>query len=224
MPVGEAREDSSGAIIRVRDVAALLVIGAWLLVTVSACEHSKRAHGTGVEERRAQMQQAAEPDAMAEQEIAQTREPEVARLAPFDFIPERPPQPRLPEEPVAAVALPAAPAPPAEEAGLADVFFDFDRYAIRSDAVPVLERNAELLKQAGHNAGVLLEGHCDELGSVQYNLELGKRRAQAVKDYLVDLGVEASGIHIVSYGKERPFCAESTRRCRQRNRRVHFVR
>ena len=106
---------------------------------------------------------------------------------------------------------------------MADVFFDFDKHAIRSGAVAVLERNAELLKGPYRHASVLIEGHCDEQGTVEYNLELGKRRAQTVKSYLVDLGVEESRIRIVSYGKERPFCTESTRICRQLNRRAHFV-
>ena len=73
----------------------------------------------------------------------------------------------------------------------------------------MLEKDAELLKNTYKDSSVLIEGHCDERGTVEYNLELGKRRAQAVKDYLVDLGIEESRIHIVSYGKERPFCTES---------------
>ena len=107
---------------------------------------------------------------------------------------------------------------------MADVFFDYDEYAIRPDAVPVLEKDAELLKSTYKDSGVLIEGHCDERGTVEYNLELGKRRAQAVKDYLVDLGIEESRIRIVSYGKERPFCAESEPSCWKQNRRGHFVR
>ncbi|MYA29298.1 MAG: peptidoglycan-associated lipoprotein Pal, partial [Nitrospira sp. SB0666_bin_27] len=104
------------------------------------------------------------------------------------------------------------------------VFFDFDEYAIRPDARPILEKDAELLKKTYKDSGVLIEGHCDERGTVEYNLELGKRRAQAVKDYLVDLGIEESRIRIVSYGKERPFCTESEPSCWKQNRRGHFVR
>ena len=139
-------------------------------------------------------------------------EPEIAKLEPSDFVPEEP-EPEL------------APAPePAVDSGLADVFFDFDEYAIRPDARPILEKDAELLKKTYKDSGVLIEGHCDERGTVEYNLELGKRRAQAVKDYLVDLGIEESRIRIVSYGKERPFCTESDDSCFQQNRRGHFVR
>ena len=109
-----------------------------------------------------------------------------------------------------------------KDSKLADVFFDFDQYAIRSAAVPVLEKNAALLKQTYKDSTVLIGGYCDERGTVEYNLQLGKRRAQAVKDYLVDLGVEKSRIQIVSYGKEKPFCTESTASCWQQNRRGHF--
>ncbi len=138
---------------------------------------------------------------------------EMAKLEPDDFVPET-------SEPE-----PARPAPePRKPSGLDDVFFDFDQYSIRDDAVPVLEKDAELLKSAYKDSGVLVEGHCDERGTREYNLELGKRRAQAVKDYLVDLGIEESRIQIVSYGKERPFCKESEPSCWKQNRRGHFVR
>ncbi|MYC28374.1 MAG: peptidoglycan-associated lipoprotein Pal [Nitrospira sp. SB0662_bin_26] len=140
---------------------------------------------------------------------------EIAKLEPSDFVPEEPePSPPAPE-----------PVPDrAADSGLADVFFDFDEYAIRPDARPILEKDAELLKKTYKDSGVLIEGHCDERGTVEYNLELGKRRAQAVKDYLVDLGIEESRIRIVSYGKERPFCTESEPSCWKQNRRGHFVR
>ncbi|MCY3954893.1 MAG: peptidoglycan-associated lipoprotein Pal [Nitrospira sp.] len=141
-------------------------------------------------------------------------EPEIAKLEPSDFVPEEPEPEPAPE-----------PAPDrAVDSVLADVFFDLDEYAIRPDAVPVLEKDAELLKSTYKDSSVLIEGHCDERGTVEYNLELGKRRAQAVKDYLVDLGIEESRIHIVSYGKERPFCTESEPSCWKQNRRGHFVR
>ena len=139
-------------------------------------------------------------------------EMEIAKLDPDDFVPEEP----VPE--------PALDATLVVESGLADVFFDFDQYAIRSDAVPMLEKNAELLKGTYKDSSVLIEGHCDERGTVEYNLELGKRRALAVKNYLVDLGIEKSRIQIVSYGKERPFCRESEPSCWRENRRGHFVR
>jgi peptidoglycan-associated lipoprotein len=70
---------------------------------------------------------------------------------------------------------------------------------------------------------VLIEGHCDERGTAAYNLALGDRRANAAKEYLVSLGIDASRLRTVSYGKERPFCTESTESCWQKNRRAHLV-
>ncbi|TNE28952.1 MAG: peptidoglycan-associated lipoprotein Pal [Alphaproteobacteria bacterium] len=83
------------------------------------------------------------------------------------------------------------------------VFFDYDQYTLRSDARETIERQATWLKQHGHLTFVI-EGHCDERGTREYNLALGERRAQAVRNYLVALGIEPSRIQVISYGKERP--------------------
>ncbi len=151
----------------------------------------------------------------------------MTQLSPSEFVPEVPAQARDGEAQGAQArdgeAQGGASLNRVKDSGLADVFFDFDQYAIRSDAVAVLEKNAELLKNTYENSSVLIEGHCDERGTADYNLELGKRRAQAVKDYLIDLGVQETRIQIVSYGKEKPFCTESGPSCWQRNRRGHFV-
>ena len=106
---------------------------------------------------------------------------------------------------------------------LSHVYFDFDQFVIRGDAVSILQANARLLNTEYQNSGALVEGHCDERGTSEYNLVLGERRAKAVKDYLVDLGVSEAKIQIVSYGKERPSCTESKVSCWQQNRRGHFV-
>lgn len=105
--------------------------------------------------------------------------------------------------------------------GLGDIFFDFDRYAIRADAQPILQANAVWLKDS--QAKVLIEGHCDERGTQAYNLVLGEKRAKATKQYLQDLGVPASRFKIVSYGELRPFCNGRDEPCYQLNRRAHFV-
>ncbi len=107
--------------------------------------------------------------------------------------------------------------------GLSDVFFGYDKYGIDDEASYVLKANARVLKDQYKNAGVLIEGHCDERGTLEYNLELGKRRAQNIKNYLIDLGVKESNIRIVSYGKERPFCMTSEPVCWAQNRRGHFL-
>jgi peptidoglycan-associated lipoprotein len=105
---------------------------------------------------------------------------------------------------------------------LNDVFFDFDRFQIRQDAVPVLDANAQWLS-ANANKTTLLEGHCDERGTVAYNLVLGEKRARAAEKYLKDLGIPASQLQITSYGETRPFCKQQAEDCYQQNRRVHFV-
>ncbi len=106
-----------------------------------------------------------------------------------------------------------------------DVYFDFDKYDIRPDARETLIQNASALKailQDFPGATITLEGHCDERGSNEYNLGLGDRRATAVKEFLVQLGVPADALRTISYGEERPQCTESNEECWQRNRRVHF--
>jgi peptidoglycan-associated lipoprotein len=105
---------------------------------------------------------------------------------------------------------------------LGDVYFDFDRYALREDARARLARNAEFLRTRPEFV-VNVEGHCDERGTNEYNLALGERRAQAAREYLVSLGVDAGRLRSLSYGEERPLCAESGEGCWQRNRRAHFV-
>jgi peptidoglycan-associated lipoprotein len=104
--------------------------------------------------------------------------------------------------------------------------FDYDKYDIRDDARNVLTTNANALKAIlGEFSGatIMVEGHCDERGSAEYNLGLGDRRATAAKEFLVQLGVPEAQLRTISYGKERPQCTESNEDCWQRNRRAHFT-
>jgi peptidoglycan-associated lipoprotein len=105
---------------------------------------------------------------------------------------------------------------------LADVFFDFDMYGIREDGRAPLQRNADYMKR-WPSLRITVEGHCDERGTSEYNIALGDRRANAVKGYLVSLGIAADRVTVVSKGKETPFCRESNETCWQQNRRGHFV-
>lgn len=105
---------------------------------------------------------------------------------------------------------------------LGDAFFDFDRFQIRKDAEPILDANARWLR-ANANKTALIEGHCDERGTLAYNLVLGEKRARAAKTYLQDLGVPASQLQTTSYGETRPFCKQQNEDCYQQNRRAHFV-
>ena len=103
-----------------------------------------------------------------------------------------------------------------------DVYFDYDSYDIKPDQQSALQADAAFLKQ-NPGIGFTIEGHCDERGSTEYNLALGDNRANAVKNALVQSGVDASRIKTISYGKEKPFCTESNESCWQQNRRGHFV-
>jgi peptidoglycan-associated lipoprotein len=103
-----------------------------------------------------------------------------------------------------------------------DAFFDLDKANIRPDAQQALQQTATFLK--GYpNARVTIEGYCDERGSTEYNLALGQRRANAVKEYLVSLGIPAANLSTTSYGKEKQFCTEHNEDCWAQNRRGHFV-
>lgn len=103
-----------------------------------------------------------------------------------------------------------------------DVFFDYDKYDIRSDAASQIAANARFLAQHP-NMHFLIEGHCDERGSTEYNIALGDNRASSAKDALVRAGVSADRIKTTSFGKEKPFCTGSNEQCWQQNRRGHFV-
>jgi peptidoglycan-associated lipoprotein len=104
-----------------------------------------------------------------------------------------------------------------------DAYFDYDKSDLRADARTALNQTADFLRNYPQ-VKVTVEGHCDERGSTEYNLGLGDRRANAVKQYLVSLGISADRINTVSYGKEKPFCMESNETCWQQNRRGHFVK
>jgi len=105
---------------------------------------------------------------------------------------------------------------------LKEIYFDFDSSVIRSDSRETLKLNSDWLK-ANPSARVEIEGHADERGTNEYNLALGAKRAQSVKDYLVTLGVSAERLSTISYGEELAVCKEATEQCWQRNRRARFV-
>ncbi len=109
------------------------------------------------------------------------------------------------------------------EKALSDIYFDYDRFAIRGDAVQILKANAELLSAKLAESKIVIEGHCDERGTQSYNMVLGEARANAAKTFLEDLGISGENLQVVSYGKDKPFCREQTEECWQENRRGHFV-
>jgi peptidoglycan-associated lipoprotein len=100
-----------------------------------------------------------------------------------------------------------------------EVYFDFDKADLGSAALGVLKANAAALKKTPRSVQVIVEGYCDERGTIEYNVALGQRRANAVKDYYAHAGVNRSRIQTISYGKERPVCSDATEECWARNRR-----
>jgi len=129
------------------------------------------------------------------------------------------------------VSVPPPPPPKQEEIDynklfleeVKDAYFDFNKADIRADARTALAQTAEFLRKYPQIKATI-EGHCDERGSTEYNITLGDRRAAAVKNYLVQLGISADRLNTVSYGKEKPFCMEHNEECWQTNRRGHFVK
>jgi len=103
-----------------------------------------------------------------------------------------------------------------------DVFFDYDKYTIRSDEAPTVQNDEAFLAQHP-SIKVLVEGHCDDRGSEEYNIALGTSRAESLKRTLVQEGVPAERIRTVSYGKEKPFCTQDNEQCWQQNRVDHFA-
>ena len=142
-----------------------------------------------------------------------------AAVAPTPVEPTPAPVPRAEEE---TVIVEEKEEVVVEEAALQDAFFDFDKSVIRPDAKEALDGNLVWLND---NPGtrIVVEGHCDERGTNEYNLALGERRAKAVRDYLVAGGVDSGRISTISYGEERPFCLGHDESAWQCNRRGHFV-
>lgn len=152
---------------------------------------------------------------------------------PAPTAPPPPPPPPPPPAPAPA-APPPAPKPPSEEdlfraktlaqvtADFTDITFDYDQFNIRDDQRPTLQRNADYLRR-WTTVRVTIEGHADARGTNEYNLALGQRRAAAIRDYLVGVGVAADRMVVVSKGEEELVCREDTEACHQSNRRGHFV-
>jgi len=138
------------------------------------------------------------------------------------------------EAPAQGVSPPSEQAPPSEKAPvieekpgqaaitLQDVFFDFDRYNVKPESKDVLTRNAELL-MANPDVKLLIEGHCDERGTTEYNIALGERRARAALEFYTAYGIKPDRLNWISYGKERPFDPAHNEEAWAKNRRAHMV-
>jgi len=132
--------------------------------------------------------------------------------------------PAPPKEEVQETPVVETTQPPKDVSPIAvnDAFFAFDSYSLSAEAKGTLEANAREMKRVS-DASITIEGHCDERGTKAYNLALGEKRANAARDYLVAMGVNASRINTVSYGKERPFDPGHAEAAWAKNRRAHFV-
>jgi len=133
------------------------------------------------------------------------------------------PDPVAPEVPQEVEEAPDYAAMEPAEYGIEDIFFAFDQYDLDDVAMSTLARNARVLRQHPEVV-ILVEGHGDERGTIEYNLALGEKRAKAVRDYLVSLGVSSSSLRVTSYGESRPFALGSNETAWAKNRRAHFAR
>ena len=109
------------------------------------------------------------------------------------------------------------------QVALGTVYFALDKATLTDEARKVVEANAKAIKAAGGNYNVVVEGNCDDRGTIAYNIALGEKRANEVKDYYVRLGIPAANISTVSYGKEKPVCYEATQACWAKNRRADTI-
>ncbi|WP_291949684.1 peptidoglycan-associated lipoprotein Pal [Campylobacter sp.] len=105
---------------------------------------------------------------------------------------------------------------------ISSVYFDFDKFNIKSDMQKVIVKNAQIFNNEAMNSSVLVEGNCDEWGTDEYNQALGLKRAKAVKESLIAQGVSADRISVKSYGETNPVCTERTKACDAQNRRADF--
>ncbi len=131
------------------------------------------------------------------------------------------PPPPVDTTPVVKEEPPPPPPPKLRESQFATVYFDFDKFNLRTDARTALDRNYELLQEF-LSAIIKIEGHCDERGTIEYNLSLGEKRAKAAQDYLIGLGIAPNRISIISYGKERPVDPDHNEAAWAKNRRCEF--
>jgi peptidoglycan-associated lipoprotein len=107
-----------------------------------------------------------------------------------------------------------------------DAYFDYNKATLRADALKTLQADAAELRtilKDYPDYKLMVEGHCDERGSAEYNVALGDRRAEASKDFLVQAGIPSAQLNVISYGKERPVCQDHDESCWQKNRRTHIV-
>ncbi len=179
----------------------LLVLALVLVFVFGGC--AKKAVTTPVEQEAPK--EAAQKAAPVEQTPMKAEEPVMAKA-----------------EPKKVETMPVKEVTEAKSSQFGNIHFDFDKYTIREDAKPTLKSIADWLIK-NKDAKMILEGHCDDRGTNEYNLALGEKRAKSARDYIVSAGVTKNRLDTISYGEEKPLCKEQTEDCYQKNRRVQFV-
>lgn len=179
----------------------LLVLALVLVFVFAGC--AKKAVTTPVEQEAPK--EAAQKAAPVEQTPMKAEEPVMAKA-----------------EPKKVETMPVREITEAKSFQFGNIHFDFDKYTIREDAKPTLKSVADWLIK-NRDAKMILEGHCDDRGTNEYNLALGEKRAKSARDYIVSAGVTKNRLDTISYGEEKPLCKEQTEDCYQKNRRVQFV-
>lgn len=182
--------------------AALMILG---IVSIIGCSQRKIAH--------APEQPAAQPEIKIEDKKTTTDSITTKEL----------PKESITERQITKAQIADARASAKElQTRIQDIYFDFDRYDIKDEAKTVMKEVSSILSK-NKDIKVIIEGHCDDRGTNEYNLGLGDRRAISAKEYLLSLGIPSSKIETISYGEEKPLCAEQTDECWAKNRRSHFV-
>ena len=183
-------------------IAALIILG---IVPIIGCSQRKIAH--------APEQPAAQPEIKIEDKKT-TTDSMAAKELPKESIIER--------QITKAQTADAQASVKELQTRIRDIHFDFDRYDIRDEAKPVMKEVASILSK-NKEIKVIIEGHCDDRGTNEYNLGLGDRRAISTKEYLLSLGIPSGKIETISYGEEKSLCTEQSEECWAKNRRAHFV-
>ncbi len=179
----------------------LLVLALALVFVFAGC--AKRAVTTPVEQEAPK--ETAQKAAPVEQTPLKAEEPVMAKA-----------------EPKKVETMPVKEVTETKSSQFGNIHFDFDKYTIREDAKPTLKSVADWLIK-NRDAKMILEGHCDDRGTNEYNLALGEKRAKSARDYIVSAGVTKNRLDTISCGEEKPLCKEQTEDCNQKNRRVEFV-
>lgn len=163
------------------------------------------------ETRRLEAQREKEAQEAKEREAARIKEEEAKKAKEKEF-----------EKSLVAKKQPGIEGEVLESSLLKDIHFNFDKYDVRPEDAEILKQNASFLMKTP-NAKIQVEGHCDERGTIEYNLALGQRRANSTKAYLVSLGVSGDRISTISYGKEKPLDPGHSEEAWAKNRRAHII-